>query len=57
MDGGGGCRAVPNGRQGSGILSSLALADGLLVVPEAMATVAPGTRLPVELIHERLAPP
>jgi molybdopterin molybdotransferase len=33
------------GDQGAGILSSLAAADALLVVPEEMETVAPGTRL------------
>lgn len=56
-DGAGGYRAVPMADQGSGILSSLALADGLLVVPEAITAVAPGTRLPVELMHDRLPMP
>jgi molybdopterin molybdotransferase len=53
-DGPGGYRAVPVGEQGSGILSSLALADGLLVVPEDVVVAASGTRLPVELLHDQL---
>ncbi len=52
-----GYHPVPIGRQGSGILFSLALADGLLVGLETMAAVAPGTRSPVELIHDRLPTP
>ncbi|MCC6793355.1 MAG: molybdopterin molybdotransferase MoeA [Thermomicrobiales bacterium] len=37
------------GTQGSALLSTLANADGLLVIPETMDHVAPGTLLPVEL--------
>ena len=50
----GGYRAVPVGEQGAGILSSLALADGLLVVPEEFVLARAGMRLPVELLHDRL---
>jgi len=53
-DGTGGYRAVPVGEQGAGILSSLALADGLLVVPEEFVVARAGMRLPVELLHDRL---
>ena len=38
------------GAQGAGILSTLANADGLLVVPESLAFVEPGAILPVELL-------
>ena len=34
------------GPQGSGILSSMVLADALLIVPEDLESVEPGTRLP-----------
>ena len=37
------------GSQGAAIHSALANADGLLVVPETMKVVEPGTVLPVEL--------
>lgn len=37
------------GPQGSAILSTLAAADGFLVVPESMPHVEPGTLLPVEI--------
>jgi molybdopterin molybdotransferase len=37
------------GSQGSAILSTLAEADGLLVIPETMTIVEPGAILPVEL--------
>lgn len=53
-DGTGGFRAVPVGEQGAGILSSLALADGLLVLPEEITVARAGMRLPVELLHDRL---
>jgi molybdopterin molybdotransferase len=38
------------GEQGSGILSSVAKANGLAIVPEEMSSVAPGTRLQVMLL-------
>jgi molybdopterin molybdotransferase len=38
------------GEQGAGVLSSLAAADALLMVPESLARVAPGTRLRAILI-------
>jgi molybdopterin molybdotransferase len=38
------------GEQGAGVLSSLAAADALMVVPEAMERVQPGTRLEAILI-------
>jgi molybdopterin molybdotransferase len=38
------------GAQGAAVLSSLAQADGLLVVPETMEFVEPGAMLPVELL-------
>jgi molybdopterin molybdotransferase len=37
--------AVSVGEQGAGVLSSLAAADALLVVPESLERVEPGTRL------------
>ncbi len=39
-----------SGEQGAGVLSSLAAADALLVVPEAMERVEPGTRLQAILL-------
>jgi molybdopterin molybdotransferase len=42
-----GYAASATGAQGSGILTSMAAADGLLVVPEACGDVQPGERLPV----------
>jgi molybdopterin molybdotransferase len=44
------------GKQGSAVLSSLANADGLLVIPETMVSVEPGTVLPVELPDWDYAP-
>lgn len=38
------------GEQGAGVLSSLARANGLLVVPEHLAVAEPGMRLPVILL-------
>ena len=38
------------GSQGAAILTALANADGLLVIPESMEYVEPGTTLPVELL-------
>ncbi len=43
------------GHQGAGILTSLVRANGLLVVPEEMDAVEPGTRLPVQMIDWDLA--
>lgn len=37
--------ARPVGRQGAGVLSSLAAADALLVIPEQMEQAPAGTRL------------
>jgi molybdopterin molybdotransferase len=45
--------ATPAGEQGAGILSSLALADGLLVVPEDLTHVPAGSCLPVQLLRGR----
>jgi molybdopterin molybdotransferase len=39
------------GEQGSGVLSSMLTADGLMVVPEGMTDVEPGTRLQVMMLH------
>lgn len=39
------------GEQGSGVLTSMLHADGLLIVPEGMTEVTPGTRLPVLMLH------
>ncbi len=38
------------GEQGSGVLSSMVHADGLMIVPEGMTEVAPGTRLDVLML-------
>jgi len=51
-DGAGGLLARPAGAQGAGVLTSLVRADGLLVVPEELEAVAPGTRLPVILLDD-----
>ncbi len=39
------------GEQGSGVLSSMLHADGLLIVPEGMTEVEPGARLEVLMLH------
>jgi len=39
------------GEQGSGVLSSMLRADGLLIVPEGMTEVEPGARLQVLMLH------
>lgn len=39
------------GEQGSGVLTSMMHADGLMVVPEGMTLVEPGTQLPVLMLH------
>ena len=39
------------GEQGSGVLSSMVHADGLLVVPEGMTEVEPGARLDVLMLN------
>lgn len=44
-------RASPVEEQGAGILSSLARADGLLVVPEDRRHIEAGSCLPVQLLH------
>lgn len=38
------------GEQGAGVLTSLVRSDGLLVVPEHLEVVEPGTRLPVQML-------
>ncbi len=38
------------GEQGSGVLTSMMHADGLLIVPEGMTQVEPGTQLPVLML-------
>jgi molybdopterin biosynthesis enzyme len=38
------------GEQGAGVLSSLAAADALMIVPEAMESVQPGTHLQAILL-------
>jgi len=43
--------ARPTGEQGSGVLSSMLHADGLLIVPEGMTEVEPGARLEVLMLH------
>lgn len=48
---GGVLRATPTGTQSSGVLLSMVLADGLMIVPEGMTHVAAGTRLPVRLLR------
>ena len=51
---GGELRVRPVGEQGAGVLSSLARANGLLVVPEELEAVRPGTRLPVLMLDWEL---
>jgi molybdopterin molybdotransferase len=43
-------RARATGEQGSGILSSMLGADGLMIVPEGMALVEPGARMDVLML-------
>lgn len=38
------------GEQGSGVLTSMMYADGLMIVPEGMTLVEPGARLPVYML-------
>lgn len=45
--------ATPTGPQGSGILKSLVLADGLMVVPPDAGPLPAGTRVRVRLLDER----
>lgn len=42
--------AAPTGAQGSHMVSSVALADGLAIVPEAVTKVEPGTLVDVQLL-------
>ncbi len=49
--------ALPTGPQGSGILSSMARADALLVVPEDRQDVAAGERLEAMLLDEAIHVP
>lgn len=39
------------GEQGSGVLTSMMYADGLMIVPEGMTRVEPGAELPVMMLH------
>jgi molybdopterin molybdotransferase len=39
------------GEQGSGVLTSMMRADGLMIVPEGMTRVEPGTEMPVLMLH------
>ena len=39
------------GEQGSGVLTSMMYADGLMIVPEGMTHVEAGTELPVLMLH------
>jgi molybdopterin molybdotransferase len=39
------------GEQGSGVLSSMLGADGLMIVPEGVTEVDPGTRLQVMMLR------
>lgn len=50
-------RAHLTGEQGSGVLTSMMHADGLMVVPEGMTLVEPGARLPVIMLHWPEIPP
>jgi molybdopterin molybdotransferase len=43
--------ATLTGEQGSGVLSSMLQADGLMIVPEGVTEVEPGARLPVMMLH------
>lgn len=53
-DGLGGYVARVAGSQGAGVLTSLTLANGLLVVPEDLAVAEPGTVLPVQMLDWQL---
>jgi molybdopterin molybdotransferase len=46
--------ARSTGTQSSGALSSLVLADGLMIVPEGLTDIAAGTRLPVRLLTDAM---
>jgi molybdopterin molybdotransferase len=48
----GGWTATTAGAQGAGVLSSLARADALLVVPEAIERAEPGMRFPAILLDD-----
>jgi molybdopterin molybdotransferase len=49
----GGYAVVPVGGAGSHLLSGMALANALAIVPEAVTEVAPGQRLAVMLLERR----
>src|SRR5947207_14875112 len=51
-DGGGALRARLTGPQGSGILTSMAHANGVMIVPEDRAAVAPGETLQALLLDD-----
>jgi molybdopterin molybdotransferase len=44
--------ATLTGEQGSGILKSMVLANGLIVLPENVASVKPGDHVNVQLLDE-----
>ena len=52
-----GTRATPAGGQGSGMISSMALANGLLIIEAGRGTVQPGERLPALLLAAVLPSP
>ncbi|MBL8162977.1 MAG: molybdopterin molybdotransferase MoeA [Anaerolineae bacterium] len=45
--------ATTTGNQSSGALTSMMLADGLLIVPEDMGSIPAGTALPVRLLRDQ----
>lgn len=45
--------ATPTGTQGSGVLMSMAQAQGLMVIPEQIGSVQAGERITVQLLHEQ----
>ena len=51
---GGNCVAALTGEQGSGILKSMVLANGLVVLPEDLTAVRPGDEVSVQLLDGSL---
>lgn len=45
-----GCRASTTGAQGSGMLTSMAMATGLMVIPEDLDRIHPGDRVKVQIL-------
>ena len=52
---GGKCVAALTGEQGSGILKSMVLANGLVVLPEDITAVRPGDEVSVQLLDYSLS--